>query len=776
MKTKILSEKEYVSVFLKQLRGKKLVEFRNNYIKSYHNGKTTIKWKTFKEMTACASQFSEFLHNDENYQYYINNENILEDPEFQSCYHDYLEKEQNKESDLEKFINETFINGAGHKDYVRKLHKCIDKGLNDYFSRSMVMLFPNIDVMDIFMIENHGNFLSLDTGMYFCRNYDGYIKELILKSDLSKVCIWKAAYRYVTNRKIVKDNLELFKSTKIMKKVFESITDEKDKIIESMVKKYTLDYAITLMNENNPNYKGTLSKYIGFEETTRLINDCMLKAIPDNYVDLFPLARKMHRIFYLHIGGTNSGKTYSAIQALKKSGNGVYLGPLRLLAAEQFIKLNNDGYPCSLLTGEEKKITEGAEFISSTIEMLNFSKHYNTAVIDEAQMVSDSVRGGSWTNAILGVLADEVHVCVAPEAEDVIIKIIEACGDEYHIQYHERNTPLILEDDRFTFTKQGIHKSDAMIVFSKKRVHAVAHDLREIGIKPSIIYGALPYDVRQNEANKFANGITDVLVTTDAIGLGMNLPIKRVVFLETGKFDGTESRPLRTDEIKQIAGRAGRFGIFNEGYVNTFENKEDIALALSSKVPDIKEVYLRFPEFLISIDGPLSYILVQWENMKVNPGFKKADISHEKKLCKIAEELTDDKQLIYDFITIPFNDEDGDLLNLWKRMLRAKLNGEHICMHKESLAYQKGIENLKLQELEIAYKISDLLFYYNEKFEGSLESAFIMEEKEEISNAIINLLDSNKLPVRKCKVCGKPLAWHFKHDICERCHSIRRYY
>ena len=63
-------------------------------------------------------------------------------------------------------------------------------------------------------------------------------------------------------------------------------------------------------------------------------------------------AEQMSRRFVLHIGPTNSGKTYQAIRALEQASSGVYLGPLRLLALEMYDRLNRNGTPCSLLTGE----------------------------------------------------------------------------------------------------------------------------------------------------------------------------------------------------------------------------------------------------------------------------------------------------------------------------------------------------------------------------------------------------------------------------------------
>ena len=155
----------------------------------------------------------------------------------------------------------------------------------------------------------------------------------------------------------------------------------------------------------------------------------VLNRIPKRYADFFPNARKMKRNFILHVGPTNSGKTFDAMRSLKMSENGVYLGPLRLLAFEQYENMNSDGFPCSLVTGEEREIVDGARFCASTIEMCNIHKHYACAVIDEAQMVEDYDRGGAWTTAILGVCADEIHVCMAPEAEELIIHMIEECGD-----------------------------------------------------------------------------------------------------------------------------------------------------------------------------------------------------------------------------------------------------------------------------------------------------------------------------------------------------------
>ncbi|MBM6839638.1 RNA helicase, partial [Clostridium saudiense] len=118
----------------------------------------------------------------------------------------------------------------------------------------------------------------------------------------------------------------------------------------------------------------------------------------------------------------------------------------------------------------------------------------------------------------------------------------------------------------------------------------------------SIIYGSLPYSTRKKQFERFLSGETEVIVCTDAIGMGVNLPIKRIVFLETRKFDGISLRKLRVPEIKQIAGRAGRKGIYNKGYVTSMTDRELIKDALSQKAKKIEKCYIGIPDSLLELD------------------------------------------------------------------------------------------------------------------------------------------------------------------------------
>ena len=52
----------------------------------------------------------------------------------------------------------------------------------------------------------------------------------------------------------------------------------------------------------------------------------------------------MNRQIILHVGPTNSGKTYQALKRLENAESGIYCGPLRLLAHEIFEKMNENGF------------------------------------------------------------------------------------------------------------------------------------------------------------------------------------------------------------------------------------------------------------------------------------------------------------------------------------------------------------------------------------------------------------------------------------------------
>jgi ATP-dependent RNA helicase SUPV3L1/SUV3 len=296
------------------------------------------------------------------------------------------------------------------------------------------------------------------------------------------------------------------------------------------------------------------------------------------YPGTFAKARQMQRRVTLFLGPPNSGKTHAAFERLAQAGNGAYLAPLRLLALEGRDRLVARGVPCSLLTGEENVPAEGARVVSSTIEMVGTNKPVDVAVIDEAQMIFDASRGWAWTQAIVAVPARELIIIGSAYAGPAIQNLLGLCGESCTVRefVHKQQVQPLPAPVPIEHLKLG----DAVVAFSRRDVLMLRDQIAAGGHPVSVIYGALPPEVRRREAERFAGGESHILVATDAIGMGLNLPIRRVFFSTMGKFDGVGDRPLEVGEVHQIAGRAGRYGMHDEGFVGVLAEAEPGAARL----------------------------------------------------------------------------------------------------------------------------------------------------------------------------------------------------
>jgi ATP-dependent RNA helicase SUPV3L1/SUV3 len=493
--------------------------------------------------------------------------------------------------------------------------------------------------------------------------------------------------------------------------------------------------------------------------------------LPTHPKDEFPETRKIKRTIVIHTGPTNSGKTYQALERLKKAGNGLYLAPLRLLALEVYERMNTEGVRCNLLTGEEEIGHPNILHTSSTIEKADFSKKHDVVVIDEAQMIGDSQRGNAWTKTILGIQANEIHICCSPVGLNVIKKLLNDCGDEYEIKKYKRQTPLIFEDKPFHFPKD-VQKGDALIVFSRKMVLQVAAALAGQKVKSSVIYGNLPPDTRRKQVELFLNGETNVVVATDAIGMGMNLPIKRVVFLETEKFDGEEQRELTAQEIKQIAGRAGRKGMYEKGFVNTLIRKTFVKSALTKEDQPLEYAYLApMEKTILKLPfGTLEERLKAWADYEIEVFyFKRMDISTQLTLLQYAKnyETVLTYEQFYRAIYVPFAERNDELVGQWLRYL------EELSEHEPVLPKPRQ-HTRNLEELETYFKALDLYYAFSKTFHFDLDESWVKTKREQVSKEIHQLLTTKiKQYKGKCSTCGKDLPWNAIHGVCNKCYVNR---
>ncbi|KAI9665536.1 MAG: RNA helicase [Alyxoria varia] len=279
----------------------------------------------------------------------------------------------------------------------------------------------------------------------------------------------------------------------------------------------------------------------------------------------FPATRAFQREFHVHVGPTNSGKTYHALKRLESAEKGLYAGPLRLLAHEVFMRLNARGQRCNLVTGDDRRSSDddpNAPHISCTVEMVPLNAQFDVAVIDEIQMIGSSDRGWAWTQAVLGVLAKEVHLCGEERAVPIVQELAAACGERVHIHRYQRLNPLSLARRSLHGDLAQLQKGDCVVGFSIVVLHSIRKKIEEAtGKQVALIYGSLPPETRAQQAQLFNDDDNDYdyLVASNAVGMGLNLNIKRMIFLAVHRQIKGKWENIPSPEIKQIAGRAGRF-------------------------------------------------------------------------------------------------------------------------------------------------------------------------------------------------------------------------
>jgi len=295
------------------------------------------------------------------------------------------------------------------------------------------------------------------------------------------------------------------------------------------------------------------------------------------YPDSFEVARRIKRRFIALLGPTNSGKTHKAMEALAAAPSGVYLAPLRLLALENYERLQEarpHGKPLavSLVTGEERRLVPGATHVASTVEMLDTRTPVDVAVIDEIQMLADRDRGAAWTAAVCGAPANVVYLVGAPEARRAIEVLAERLECELEVHLLKRKGPLAMEPSAVRKLR-NLRRGDAVIAFSRREVLMWRDMVTEMGLSVATVYGNLSPEVRRAQAQRFRDGAADVVVGTDAIAMGLNMPIARVVMTTTVKYNGYEEEEIPAALARQIAGRAGRFGVHEEGLVAGYDDE-----------------------------------------------------------------------------------------------------------------------------------------------------------------------------------------------------------
>ncbi|ELW65735.1 ATP-dependent RNA helicase SUPV3L1, mitochondrial [Tupaia chinensis] len=218
-----------------------------------------------------------------------------------------------------------------------------------------------------------------------------------------------------------------------------------------------------------------------------------------------------------------------------------------------------------------------------------------------------------------GLCAEEVHLCGESAAIDLVTELMYTTGEEVEVRTYDRLTPISVLD-RALETLDNLRPGDCIVCFSKNDIYSVSRQIEIRGLESAVIYGSLPPGTKLAQAKKF-NDPDDpckILVATDAIGMGLNLSIKRIIFYSLMKPSINEKgereiEPITTSQALQIAGRAGRFSSqFKEGEVTTM-NREDLGLLkeiLNRPVDPIRDIFVDFSQ----VDG--QYFVCNMDDFK----------------------------------------------------------------------------------------------------------------------------------------------------------------
>jgi superfamily II RNA helicase len=317
---------------------------------------------------------------------------------------------------------------------------------------------------------------------------------------------------------------------------------------------------------------------------------------------------------------TGSGKSLVAtalhFKALCEGRRSFYTAPTKALVSEKFFSACEDFGPESvaMLTGDAS-INPAAPLVCCTAEVLsNMTLRQGAALdapyacMDEFHYYADRDRGVAWQVPLLALpdtrflLMSATLGNTAPIAE----KLRARTGIEVH-EIHSDLRPVPLE---YEYRETPIHETlEDLVARARAPVYVVNFTHRECAEQAQALTSAriamreerelvaeaigsfrfdtpfgkdlsrwLRFGIGVHHAGMLPRyrllverlaqrGLLRVICGTDTLGVGVNIPIRSVLFEKLCKFDGEKVAILPVREFKQIAGRAGRRGFDERGFV-----------------------------------------------------------------------------------------------------------------------------------------------------------------------------------------------------------------
>ncbi|KND36343.1 MULTISPECIES: DEAD/DEAH box helicase [Streptomyces] len=389
---------------------------------------------------------------------------------------------------------------------------------------------------------------------------------------------------------------------------------------------------------------------------------------------------------------TGSGKSLVAaaahFTALAQDKVTFYTAPIKALVSEKFFDLcklfgtENVG----MLTGDAS-VNADAPVICCTAEVLasialRDGKYADIGqvVMDEFHFYAEPDRGWAWQIPLLE-LPQAQFVLMSATLGDVAMfekdltrrtgrptSVVRSATRPVPLSYEYRFTPITETLTELLDTRQSpvyiVHFTQAAAVERAQSLMSINMCTKEEKERIADMIGGFRFTTKfgQNLSRYVRHGIgvhhagmlpkyrrlveklaqaglLKVICGTDTLGVGVNVPIRTVLFTALTKYDGTRVRTLRAREFHQIAGRAGRAGFDTAGFVvaqapeHVIENEKAVKKAGDDPKKKRKVVRKKAPEGFVAWSETTFDKLIQSDPEPLNSRFR---VTHTMLLAVIA--------------------------------------------------------------------------------------------------------------------------------------------
>jgi superfamily II RNA helicase len=404
---------------------------------------------------------------------------------------------------------------------------------------------------------------------------------------------------------------------------------------------------------------------------------------------------------------TGSGKSLVAaafhFKALCAGERSVYTCPIKALVNEKFLSLCRDFGPenVGMMTGDAS-VNPTAPLLCCTAEILanialahGAQSGFRAVVMDEFHYYSDPDRGGAWQVPLLTMPAARFLLMSATlgPTEFFERELARLTGaPAVTVRSEVRPVPLEFEYSELPLTERvgallaGNPAPVYLVHFTQREAAEAAQNLMSLDVcsreEKAALTAALervrfnsPYGrevkrwLRHGIGVHHAGllpkyrvlvetlaqqGLLKLICGTDTLGLGINVPIRTVVFTQLWKYDGRKAAILSVRDFRQIAGRAGRKGFDDRGYVvvqapeHVVDNKRAEEKAAGDAHKQRKLVKHRAPDGFVSWDvntfeklrtAPMEGLVSRFE---VTPGMLLLVLGREADGCRAMRQLIAD--------------------------------------------------------------------------------------------------------------------------------------